>query len=170
MDGRIIDSPQAYSASLGTAVWMMDDCRARTIEALDGLPEADVDVIPPGFDNSIGSLLYHIAAIEADWIYVEVLERDYPDWMAPLFPHDVREDGGRLSVVDDQPLREHLGRLAEVRRRSWHDVRDLSESEFHRARDIPPSPVSPAWVFHHLLQHEAEHRGQIQALRRALMD
>jgi uncharacterized damage-inducible protein DinB len=30
---------------------------------------------------------------------------------------------------------------------------------------LPPYDVTPEWVLHHLMQHEAEHRSQIGALR-----
>jgi uncharacterized damage-inducible protein DinB len=33
--------------------------------------------------------------------------------------------------------------------------------EFRRPRHLEQYDVTPQWVLHHLIQHEAEHRGQI---------
>jgi uncharacterized damage-inducible protein DinB len=37
--------------------------------------------------------------------------------------------------------------------------------EFRRIRSLAEYGVTPEWVLHHLMQHEAEHRSQIGALR-----
>ena len=47
-------------------------------------------------------------------------------------------------------------------------LRDMPLDEFRRVRRLEAYDVTPEWVVHHLLQHEAEHRGQIALLRRGL--
>jgi hypothetical protein len=68
-----------FSPALGAALWMMEDTRTRTLRALAGISGDLIDGVPAGGDNSIGSLLYHLAAIEADWLYADILNSDYPD-------------------------------------------------------------------------------------------
>ncbi|MEX0666924.1 MAG: DinB family protein, partial [Acidimicrobiia bacterium] len=150
------------------ALWMMEDTRARTMRALEGLPADQIDARPVGADNSIGSLLYHLAAIEADWLHADILQKDYPEWMAQLFPADVRTDEGQLTPIGAVGLDEHLGRLATVRRHFLEALADLTADDFRRARKTESGLTTPEWVLHHLRQHEAEHRGQIQAIRKAL--
>lgn len=41
----------------------------------------------------------------------------------------------------------------------------MSVADFHTVRVCERYDVSPAWVLHHLLQHEAEHRSHIAWLR-----
>ncbi len=36
-----------------------------------------------------------------------------------------------------------------------------------RPRRLPGYDVTPCWVLHHLMQHEAEHRAEIARLRAA---
>ncbi len=49
---------------IGCALWMLEDCRSRTRRSLANLNPAAVDWAG-GFNNhSIGTLLFHIAAIE----------------------------------------------------------------------------------------------------------
>jgi uncharacterized damage-inducible protein DinB len=44
-------------------------------------------------------------------------------------------------------------------------LRSITVEDFRRLRHLDAYDVSPEWVLHHLMQHEAEHRGQIGELR-----
>jgi hypothetical protein len=44
----------------------------------------------------------------------------------------------------------------------------MTAEDFHTPRAREDYDVSPAWVLHHLLQHEAEHRSEIVRLRSQL--
>jgi uncharacterized damage-inducible protein DinB len=147
---------------------MMEDTRARTLRAIEGISSDLIDQVQTGGDNSIGSLLYHLAAIEADWLYADILNSDYPDWLSEVFPDDVRTDDGQLTPVRAVTLDEHLHRLASVRAYFLEDVRVVTDEDFRRPRKTESGVVTPEWVLHHLQQHEAEHRGQIQTIRKAL--
>jgi uncharacterized damage-inducible protein DinB len=123
-----------------------------------------VDWSPPG-EQSLGSLLYHMAAIEASWLYEEALGRPWPPAVKTMFPHPVRADDGRLTAVTGESLDDHWARLEEVRRRLLAAYQTMTLEDFRRVRALPEYDVTPEWVLHHLMQHEAEHRGQIAALR-----
>jgi len=120
--------------------------------------------VRPG--NSIGTLLYHIAAIEIDWLYADVLEgKSWPPEVEALFPYDVRDEQGRLIAVPGLSLEDHVRRLDAVRSIFLASFRGMSIDEFRRVRHFADYDVTPEWVIHHLMQHEAEHRGQIGELR-----
>ena len=162
----IIEPLAGYEPEIGQALWMLEDTRRRTLKTLDGLDPAALDWMPSGGHNTIGALLYHIAVIEADWLYVEVLETAFPSEIEALFPYAVRDDAQLLSAVRGVPLDEHLARLAAVRRALLTAFQNMRLEEFQRVRHFPDQyDVTPAWVLHHLMQHEAEHRGQIGELR-----
>jgi hypothetical protein len=111
--------------------------------------------------------VYHIAAIEADWVYTEILEQDYPGWMVELFPFDVREESGVSSPVPAMRVTEHVTRLATTQAHVLEDIVIVDDADFGRVRTAASGNVTPEGVLHHLRQHEAEHRGQIQAIRTA---
>jgi len=150
-----------YSPEVGTALWVLEDCRARTLRTLSGVTDAMLDREPSHGGNPIGVLLYHIAAIEADWLFTEILEQEIAPEVLGLFPVDVRDAQGRLSRIRDLPLEDYLHRLRIVRAALLASLREMSASEFRRARSFTDYRVTPEWVLHHLAQHEAEHRGQI---------
>lgn len=160
-----------YDPEVGRWLWALQDTRQLTLSSLEGLTTADLDAKPPGADNTIGVLLYHIALIEADWLYAEVLDnRPIPPDIEALFPVDHRDTQGQLSVLRGLPLEDYLHRLETVRQTLLEEFKPITVEDFRRARSFPGQyDVTPEWVLHHLIQHEAEHRGHIQTLRVMLM-
>jgi len=77
----------------------------------------------------------------------------------------VRDEQGRLMAVSGITLDEHLARLDAARIRLRLGMGGLGAEEFRRVRHFPHYDVTPEWVLHHLTQHEAEHRGEIMAIR-----
>ena len=157
-----------YAAPVGSALAAMVDSRQRTLDAIAQLADEQVDTIALGLDNTVGATLYHIAAIEADWLYYDLLEEDYPAWMGELFPFEVREENGRLSPAPGSTVAQHIDRLAAVRAHFLQDIKRLDPASFDQPNSIAEHPSTPRWIFHHLGQHEAEHRGQIQSILTAL--
>ena len=166
MRQRLALEPSASTAP-EVSRWLaaLTDCRERTLRALEGLADDDLDREAPGSPNTIGTLLYHVAAIEADWLLAEILEGTKP-FPEDVFPFDVREDGGRLTPVTGITVSGHLERLASVRALLLSELGDMGPDEFHRVRELADYDVAPDWVLHHLMQHEAEHRAQMAEIRR----
>jgi uncharacterized damage-inducible protein DinB len=155
-----------YEPEIGRLIWMLEDTRRRTKEVLGGLSPEALDWTPGATANSIGALLYHLAVIEADWLYVEVLEAEsFPPDLVELFPEDVRDESDRLAAARGVSLMANLSRLDVVRGHLLAAYRGMTLAEFRRVRELPGYDVTPEWVLHHLMQHEAEHRGQIGLLR-----
>jgi len=157
-----IDRPDGYAPGVGALLAMMEDCRGRTLRLVEGLDSAHIDEATPWHGNTPGSLLYHLAAIELDWLYAEIMAKDFPEEAWSWFPHEVREEDGRLTPVLGDALERHLDRLAWVRDRMREELQSLSDEDLQAVRQTDGGrTVTPEWVFHHLMQHEAEHRGQL---------
>ena len=155
-----------YAPEIGAAMWRLEDTRHRTLALLEDMPEAYVNRDVRG--NRIGTILYHLALIETDWLYAEVLEEPFAEALKALLPADARDEEGILTLVRDETLAQHLARLGAVRETLLDRFRGMTAAEFHRPRELPQYAVSPAWVLHHLSQHEAEHRGEMGSIIGAL--
>ena len=158
-----------YDPEVGSALWRVQDSRARTLRVLEGVPSDFAKRQTAG--NSVGTILYHLALIEADWLYVDIMGEDVPDSLRALLPFDDRDQEGVLTLVQSESLEDHLERLASIRQIFLEKLRGMSAVEFHQIRTLPEPfdyEVSPAWVLHHLSQHEAEHRSELSAVIAAL--
>lgn len=151
---------------IGRALWRLEASRLRLLDMLEEVDEDCLDWRPDPRANAIGTLLYHIAAIEADWLYVEVLEAPFAAQIASLLRWPVRDGDGRLTHVPAVPLNDHLDTLQTVRQTLLDAFGKMSLADFRRARVLEPYDVTPEWVLFHLTQHETEHRGQIQEMIR----
>ena len=163
---RLILNPVAeYEPEIALLLAMLEETRSRTKSSLAGLTEAELAWAPaPGF-NSIATILYHLALIEADWLYTEILETSYPPEAAALFPHDVRDAADLLTVAEGETFAQLMERLDAVRALFLAALRGMAVAEFRRMRSLPDYDATPEYVLHHLMQHEAEHRGEIGMLR-----
>jgi len=158
-----------YEPEIGNMLWMLEAGRGRLKQGLAEMDatqeQAILDWRPRPGISSIGTLLYHIAAIETDWLFTEILAGYTPEtavsWPEDLLLYDVRDQQGWLTHVPGEALAHHLQRLDTVRSILLDVFRGMSLAEFRRLRRLEKVEVTPEWVLHHLIQHEAEHRGQI---------
>ncbi|MEX2322749.1 MAG: DinB family protein [Acidimicrobiia bacterium] len=157
-----------FTPAVGLLVAMLDECRGRTLSHLQDLDAPMIYAEVPGHPNTIGTILYHVAAIELDWLYAEILGEEFPEEMSTWFPADVRDDTGRLTPVTGESLDRHRERLAWVRGLLHDGLADKDDAFLFEDRPTDGGTVTSEWVLHHLMQHEAEHRGQIGELATAL--
>lgn len=161
----VVGNDLSKEPEIGRWLWALQETRERLMRTLEGLSPAMIDWVPSREMSSIGTILYHMADIEADWLYVEVLEQSIPTEVAALFPYGTRDAQERLIQVQGFSQEEHLKRLEIVRDLLLDAFGRMSLAEFRRVRSLANYDVTPEWVLHHLMQHEAEHRGQIGTLR-----
>lgn len=159
--------PDGYPPEIARWLWVFADTRQRTLEVLDGVDETRLDEPGPG-GNSVGTILAHMALVEADWLYVEILGEEYPADLVALLPPEARDADGQLMATPGLPLARYLEALETVREQLVARVGALSPADLDRVRSLPDYDVSPAWVLNHLVQHEAEHRAEISITRAVL--
>lgn len=156
---------EGYVPEIGRTVWMLEDVRQHTWNALKGVTPAVLDWQPPHGGNSIGTLAYHIAAVETDWLFVEALGTGIPENVLKDFPYEVRDGTGKLTTVSGLGLDAHLERLARTRAGLLNAYRTMTLEAFRWARPMEQYDVTPEWVLYHLFQHESEHCGEMMTVR-----
>jgi len=148
-----------FESEIGRWIWCLEDVRRTLLEKISGITQQHLDTEQNG--HSIGSLLYHIALIEADWLYEEVLGGKWNPKIRSLFPQEDRNQDDTLSHIEGQNLDEHLHRLQCVRDELLFHFRTMNLEDWRASRSLPHYNVTPEWVIYHLLEHESHHRGQI---------
>ena len=157
---------ESISADDEVGRWLaaLEEVRRDTLEVLAEIPPDAVDTDPGDGGDTIGTVLYHVALIEADWVFADVLDRE-SDVPGELFPVEHRLPDSRLSPLPGETMVEHLDRLDRVRALILDALRPMSSSEFHESRARADYDVSAGWVVFHLIDHEVEHRVRLSALR-----
>lgn len=159
----VLYPPGGTAESLAHDLARLIDTRQRTLEWIETINPAVIDWQPPDHAlNSISTVLYHLAAIDAYWLYMGIRCQEFPPEAAHLFPHDVRDQHGYLTVVRGLTLQEHVEYMAEIRALVMGELYDMDPADYRRPRAMPDFDVTPEWTVHHLNQHEAEHRGEMK--------
>jgi uncharacterized damage-inducible protein DinB len=162
---RLMQLSAGYDSLIAPWVWAVEDSRRRTLQLLEGIKQVTLDWQAPEGGNSIGTLLYHIAAIELSYLYEDIRGLGWQPELAALLPYELRDEQGQLTVVCGETLDTHMQRLAASRALLLDTLRGMSAVDWQRPREVEEYSISPAWAIHHLMQHEAEHRGEIGLLR-----
>jgi hypothetical protein len=161
---RLVLEPGAGDPEIGRWLAALDEVRRDTVHVLSAIPAGAVDLDAGDGGDSLGTILYHVALVEVDWVYTDVLDRQ-GDIPRDLFPYDDRVEDGHLTPVLGGSLAEHLDRLARTRDLVLGTLGSMSPEEYHRARPRERFDVAADWVVFHLIDHEVEHRVRLSALR-----
>ncbi|MFY4776520.1 DinB family protein [Metabacillus sp. RGM 3146] len=156
----MIESLPGYEPEIGRSLWCLEDVRQTLLSKLAGISQRVLDARSDE-RQSIGSLLYHIAYIEADWLYEEVLMTGWDPEMRSMFTVSHRTENNELMHVEGQSLDEHFERLRKVREVFLSHFRSINMEDWRKSRILENYDVTPEWVVYHLIEHEAHHRGQI---------
>jgi uncharacterized damage-inducible protein DinB len=163
-----VSSLTGYEPEIGRWLWCLEDVRKALITKLTGINE---NLLDRKIDSrhSIGSLLYHIALVEADWLYVEVLGTAWDPEVSALFPLESRT-ASKLTHLEGESIEQHLYRLKKVREVFLSYFRSMDLNDWRKPRELEQYDVTPEWVVYHLIEHESHHRGQIFQLLRELQE
>ena len=158
----------AASDELGRWLWAMEDARRRTLEMIEGASPEELDWVAPGIENTIGTILYHIALIECDYLCIDILGiQGYFDDLKSLLPFDSHDEQRRLTVVHYLSLQDYTEKLDAVRARFLEIVSPFDREQLATSRLLLEYEydITPEWVLYHMIQHESEHCGEIGTIR-----
>ena len=161
---QLVLTSAAGDPEIGRWLAALEEVRSDTLKVVGEIPHDAVDRDPGDRGDTLGTVLYHVALVEVDWVFTDVLDRE-SDIPRDLFPHDDRVEDGHLTPVLGETLEEHLDRLAKTRALVLDELRSMSSEEYHRAHARERFDVAANWVVFHLIDHEVEHRVRLSALR-----
>ncbi len=158
-----------FSPEIGLFLAGLEKIRSAWRDAVKDLSKAELahKILPDV--QPIGTIIIHIAEAEYFWIQqivdgkeltTEIQNLLHHDlWFKDFAAHDLDIDYC-LEVVEKihQMTLETLAKLT---------VEDL-EKTFVRVREDGETHYSLRWIFVHLLEHEAEHKGQMMMIKRII--
>lgn len=125
-----------------------------------GEPDPDTICWQP-YENgySIGSLLIHIAEVEAYWFEVFTLARVLsPDERARYLSGQIDQDNGYWPKPPREPFSYYYKILSEVRTRSLESLREFPPPDTTREKEW--GKMTLRWVVAHVVEHDSYHGGQ----------
>lgn len=171
MRPRVLTPHPGLSTGIGYYLSGMEEVRSQVIDAVKDIPD---DLIgKPAFlgAHSIGGLVLHIG--EAEWFWIQMVVNG----------HQLTEEDKKApywDVLDDvETVARHgystefcLSEIEKVRNQTRDLLFSYNDKDLERIiyfqRPDKPSEHNLRWILHHLVDHEAQHKGQILMLKRLM--
>ncbi|WP_053220062.1 DinB family protein [Virgibacillus senegalensis] len=161
-----ITGKAGYSPQIGHLVSMMDYARETTLNAVHGLTTKQLDYLPGNNSNTIGALLFHMAAMEFGF-QIELFEGREPnqqemkDWGAAYsLGNQGREE------IRGYPLDYYLDKLEKVRHRTLAEFKKHNDDWLYQSRQWDGHSSNNYFIWFHVMEDEINHRGQIRIQRK----
>jgi uncharacterized damage-inducible protein DinB len=167
---NIIGPREGYSTQIGILVSQLDWVRASVINATKGLTQSELDFLVDAQSNSIGALLFHLAATDA--IYQDLTFYNLKDFS----PANKKKFGVAMELGDEgrkqikgHDLNFYTNIMTEVRENTLKEFKNRDDKWF---QEVDPEffggPTNNFCKWFHVCEHEANHRGQMTVIRKRL--
>ncbi|MCK4971820.1 MAG: DinB family protein [Candidatus Heimdallarchaeota archaeon] len=144
---------------------MLQEVRERLLSIIDVLAEETLDFTPDERNfETIGTLLFHIAAIEWSWVFEDIdgLEMDYENFKHAFA---LRPDVD-IPQLKGKKKQFYLNQMKEVREEVFQRLTKFSDEDLDNIVETKAYKFSIEWILFHILEHETMHIGQILLLKR----
>ncbi|HEX6046179.1 MAG TPA: DinB family protein [Pyrinomonadaceae bacterium] len=171
MRQRVLTPHPGLSTGIGYYLSGMEEVRSQLVAAVKTIPD---DLIgKPAFlgAHSIGALVLHIG--EAEWFWMQMVVSGHQlteeDEKAPYWDIlDDVESVARHGYTTEFCLQE----AAKIRNQTRDLLFSYNDKDLDRIivfeRKDKPTEHNLRWILHHLIDHEAQHKGQILMLKRLM--
>ena len=171
MRRRVLTPHAGLATGIGYYLSGMEEVRGQVNAAVKTIPD---DLIgKPAFlgAHSIGGLVLHIG--EAEWFWMQMVVSGHQltdeDKSAPYW--DVLDDVERVAREGYTP-ESCLREIEKIRNQTRDVLFSYNDKDLERiisfTRKGETTEYNLRWILHHLIDHEAQHKGQIFMLKRLM--
>lgn len=163
----LIDKIDGLSDDFSKLVSMMNYARFSTLRAVQDLTIEELDYLYDENANSIGMLLYHMAAIEFYYqIHTfedrELTEEELERWLSGVELGNLGRE-----KIKNHPLDFYINTLHEVREKTIATFQSLpNEWLFKTTPFWEGKPANNYFKWFHVFEDELNHRGQIRIIKK----
>lgn len=156
----IIKPPKGYSTEIGNMVSMLEDLKARLTRSISELTEEETDFLLDEESNSVGAMILHLAATEKLYQIYTFENRSLNDNEKAKW--DVAQNLGDAAreQIRDKPIDYYLNIWNEVRNETLRLLKTKDDKWFNSK--IPKTDMNNHWAWYHVMEHQANHMGQIR--------
>lgn len=166
---RFLSPADGYAPLVATWLGALEESRADLLGMLGDLNMAELHGrLVPGA-HSIAEILWHVANVELWWIRHVVQGREIDPETRARF--GLTEPGELNTPPAHWPLQQFIDLMDEAHALTLSVYREMSDERFRGSVCMIPGydrGFSPEWIAYNLLDHVANHRGQVAMLKRLM--
>lgn len=168
---RILEPWEGFAREIGFYLSSWEKTREELREIASDLSNAELSHRLTPEAHQIGALILHLGESEAGWIQAIIAGKELSD-EEKKFVHwcDTTESD---FAAKGYTARECIEKIDKISERSREILAKFVDEDLERLFGYERSTgerveVSLRWVLHHLIDHEAHHKGQISMVKRLL--
>ena len=168
-DRNIVGPKEGFSPQIGTLVSMMNWMRDVLLMPVRGMGVKDLDYLVDDKANSIGAMLWHLAATERFYQIHTFQGRNWGDWdQADIDEYAVASGLGddARAQIKGNPLEFYLEKLEKVREHTLAEFANRDDDWLMAVdKDWPWGPTNNYCKWFHVCEHESNHNGQFKFIK-----
>ena len=168
-DRNIVGPKEGFSPQIGTLVSMMNWMRDVILMPVRGMGVKDLDYLVDDKANSIGAMLWHLAATERFYQIHTFQGRNWGDWdQADIDEYAVASGLGddARAQIKGNPLEFYLEKLEKVREHTLAEFANRDDDWLMAVdKDWPWGPTNNYCKWFHVCEHESNHNGQFKFIK-----
>ncbi|WP_338732964.1 DUF664 domain-containing protein [Mangrovimonas cancribranchiae] len=159
-----VEPPRGFSQNIGNMVSMLDNLKDRVEGLVKDLTQEQTDFLIDENANRIGAIIYHLAATEAYYqIYTfegrQFNEEEKAKWETAL---SLGEKGRK--DIQGKPIKYYLNIYDDVRKKTKKLLKQKDDIWFSEKNGV----MTNHWAWFHVMEHQANHMGQLAFLTKRL--
>jgi len=157
---------KGYSPQIGSTVEMLEDLKSRVTRSVQNLNQQETDFLLDENANRIGALILHLAATEKYYQLYTFENRTFnkeedKKWEVSLSLGDI----ARKKLMN-KPIKYYLDIWNDVRKETLRLLKTKDDTWF--AKKAKSGNMNNHWAWYHVMEHQANHMGQIRMITKRL--
>ncbi len=157
-----INVVKGYSPQIGTTVAMLEDLKARVTSSVQNLNQEQTDFLLDDKANSVGAMIYHLAATEKYYQLYTFENRGYNAEEKAIWETALGLGDQGRETIKDQPISYYLEIWDKVRKETLKLLKTKDDKWFEAK--VKGSSMNNHWAWYHVMEHQANHMGQIRLI------
>jgi len=160
-----LKSVEGYSPNIGSIVYMLEDLKDRITEQVKDLDQSQTDFLYDANANTIGSLIMHLVSTESYYRVATLEGREWTeDELASVgVAGELNEKVN--SMLKGEPIRYYLDLWDDVREKTLAGLKTKDDAWF--SSNIEEG-LNYRYIWYHVMEHSANHMGQIGTIKNRL--
>ena len=160
-----LKSVEGYSPNIGIMVYMLEDLKDRITQQVKELDQSQVDFLYDANANSIGALIMHLVSTESYYQTMTLKGREWTKDELTRFGIAGELNEKVKNILKGKPIRYYLDLWDEVREKTLKGLKTKDDDWF--ASSIEEG-LNYHYVWYHVMEHSANHMGQIATIKNRL--
>jgi len=163
---NIIKPEKGYSPQIGTTISMLEDLKARVTNSVANLDTEEVDFLLDVEANRIGALILHLAATEKYYQVYTFENRGFTKEESEKWEVALNLGDSAREKIIDKPIEYYIDIWNNVRKETLKLLKTKDDKWFKSK--VKGSNMNNHWAWYHVMEHQANHMGQIRLIIKRL--